>query len=125
MESVSYHMAREAIVMRIVTIVTLIYLPATFVSTFFSTDIIKYQNQDQDGSPGDGTFSSVAMTRWLQVTLPLTIVTLTIAWIALRLSDRRIAGGHDVPSILVQKLPKKKKGKKGEQSLLPLYNKTG
>lgn len=82
----------EAIIMRIITIVTLIFLPATFVSvslrctflrltyrlpeqTFFSTDIVKYQGQDEDGS-----FSRTAMFRWLQVTLPLSALTLGIGY---------------------------------------------
>ncbi|KAK1579744.1 uncharacterized protein LY79DRAFT_563307 [Colletotrichum navitas] len=59
--------AVEAIAVRIVTIVTLIYLPATFSSTFFSTDIIKYQEGE--------VFSMVALERFLQVTLPLMFLT--------------------------------------------------
>ncbi|KAF4871696.1 Serine/threonine-protein kinase mph1 [Colletotrichum siamense] len=66
LERLNQNMEREAIMVRIVTIVTLIYLPATFVSTFFSTDIIKYQGQD---SP-QGNFSPVAMERWLQILEP-------------------------------------------------------
>ena len=62
--------------MRIVTLVTLIFLPATFVSTLFSTDIIKYQVDEYP----DGKFSQVAMNRWLQVTVPLTLLTLLTAW---------------------------------------------
>ena len=57
--------------MRIITVVTLMYLPATFVSTFFSTDVVKYQE--------DVLFSLEAMNRWLQVTLPLTLVTFVVA----------------------------------------------
>lgn len=75
-ERLNYHMENEAIVVRIITIVTLIYLPATFTSTFFSTDIIKYQGQD---SPS-GNFSAIAMNRWLQVTIPLSFLTLIIAY---------------------------------------------
>ncbi|KAI1123859.1 hypothetical protein F5Y10DRAFT_43510 [Nemania abortiva] len=77
MERMSSNMEREAILVRIVTIVTLIYLPATFVSTFFSTDVIKYQNQQSDF----GSFSYIAMVRWLQVALPLTALTLLLAWL--------------------------------------------
>ncbi|KAF3046160.1 hypothetical protein E8E11_000049 [Didymella keratinophila] len=66
---------KEAIIMRIITIVTLIFLPATFVSTFFSTDIVKYQDQD-----GNASFSNEAMFRWLQVTLPLSAITLGIGY---------------------------------------------
>jgi hypothetical protein len=96
--------------MRIITIVTLVYLPATFVSvssvylptvhritqayslsimqTFFSTDVVKFQKQgvkvDQDSS-----FSPTAMKRWLQVTLPLTVVTLFLAWMTYRIAETR------------------------------------
>ncbi|KAF1997328.1 hypothetical protein P154DRAFT_441433, partial [Amniculicola lignicola CBS 123094] len=77
-EELNKNLEREAIVMRIITIVTLIYLPATFVSTFFSTDVVKYQNQGT--APGNGIFSSTALYRWLQVALPLTAVTLLVAW---------------------------------------------
>ncbi|KAI1739729.1 hypothetical protein F4680DRAFT_134205 [Xylaria scruposa] len=76
MEKMNSNMEKEAILMRIITIVTLIYLPATFVSTFFSTDVIKYQNGQNDS----GSFSYTAMMRWLQVALPLTAVTLLLAW---------------------------------------------
>jgi hypothetical protein len=101
METLTMMAQKEAIAMRIITVVTLLYLPATFVSvsqssrtcgdlanqiqTFFSTDIVKYQNQGQGQglSNDDGTsFSSIAMYRWLQVTLPLTALTLFAAWMA-------------------------------------------
>ncbi|KAL2278793.1 hypothetical protein FJTKL_14134 [Diaporthe vaccinii] len=75
-ERLNQYMKNEAMLVRIVTIVTLVYLPATFTSTFFSTDIIKYQGQD---SPG-GNFSPVAMNRWLEVTVPLTFLTLLLAY---------------------------------------------
>jgi hypothetical protein len=104
---------REAIAMRIITVVTLIYLPATFVSvsqdfnlpfkhslnfvkTFFSTDIVKYQ--DPNAGSGNatharagqytGSYSEIAMVRWLQVTLPLTFLTLVIGWIAFKRSEK-------------------------------------
>lgn len=68
--------------MRIITIVTLIYLPATFVSTFFGTDVIKYQS--------GANFSQEAMYRWLQVSFPLTAVTLVAAGFFFHLSSRRL-----------------------------------
>lgn len=43
--------------------------------TFFSTDVIKYQGDKMDTQGWAGTFSNVAMMRWLQVALPLTAVT--------------------------------------------------
>ena len=72
---------RDAVVMKIITFIALIYLPATFVSTFFSTDIIKYQNQNEFGrSLYTSSFSKLALERWLEITLPLTVITLSTAW---------------------------------------------
>jgi hypothetical protein len=50
--------------------------------TFFSTDVIKYQN----GS-AKGTFSPVALERWLQVSLPLTALTLGVGYLAFKMED--------------------------------------
>lgn len=103
--SVAVSAQKETIVMRIITAVTLIYLPATFVSvgfsvgtlyelvtndawTFFSTDVVKYQTGDAVSgsaiSPDVPTpsFSVLAMHRWLQVSLPLTAITLLAAFLA-------------------------------------------
>jgi len=78
---------KEAIAMRIITVVTLIFLPATFVSTFFSTDVVKYQNQNNGGGLA-GSFSQTAMLRWLEVALPLTVVTLIVGYICFRWADK-------------------------------------
>ncbi|KAF2469602.1 uncharacterized protein BDR25DRAFT_228622 [Lindgomyces ingoldianus] len=85
---------KEAIIMRIITIVTLIYLPATFVSTFFSTDVVKYGGQDANEN-----FSTEAMFRWLQVTLPLSAVTLGIgfAWYRYQTKKSKEKGMHVLP----------------------------
>lgn len=53
--------------------------------TFFSTDVVKYQ-----GSPGGkGSYSGVALARWLEVTIPLTALTLVLGFLAFFLADRR------------------------------------
>ncbi|KFY38315.1 hypothetical protein V494_04414 [Pseudogymnoascus sp. VKM F-4513 (FW-928)] len=96
---------KEAIAMRIVTVVTLIYLPATFVSvmlphsflrapTLFSTDIVKYQDQGNGGtkdSLGNAyvSFSSMALARWIEVTIPLTILTLALGYYAFKRADKK------------------------------------
>ncbi|KAK4173255.1 hypothetical protein QBC36DRAFT_336195 [Triangularia setosa] len=36
----------DTLVLRIITLVPIMYLPATFLSTLFSTGIIKYQNDN-------------------------------------------------------------------------------
>ena len=118
---------REAIAMRIITVVTLIFLPATFVSvsleelqnvrpllanrpqTFFSTDIVKYQDPNEASSdttiPGTGsykgTFSQIAMERWLQLTISLTFLTLLAGWAAFRRlcknADRELEAAQQLP----------------------------
>lgn len=85
LERLNLNMENEAIIVRIITIVTLIYLPATFVSTFFSTDVVKYQGQD---SPA-GSFSRTAMIRWVEVTVPLTVLTMAFAWLGKSLAERK------------------------------------
>ena len=47
--------------------------------TFFSTDVIKYQNGDPNG-----TFSRTALWRWIEVTVPLTVFTLIAGWLWFR-----------------------------------------
>jgi hypothetical protein len=85
LERLNLNMENEAIIVRIITIVTLIYLPATFVSTFFSTDVVKFQGQEHGGA----SFSSLAMVRWVQVTLPLTALTIAFAYLGKGLAERR------------------------------------
>ncbi|KAF2267133.1 hypothetical protein CC78DRAFT_593648 [Lojkania enalia] len=85
MEDLTTMSYRETVGMRIITVGTFVFLPATFVSTFFSTDIIKYQNTED----GKGNFSSIALERWLEVTLPLTAATLFFGFISFLLVDRR------------------------------------
>jgi len=48
------------------------------VQTFFSTDIVKYQNQN-GGPPGNGVFSATALKRWGEVSGILTFLTLALA----------------------------------------------
>ncbi|XMA09783.1 hypothetical protein WAI453_002574 [Rhynchosporium graminicola] len=59
--------------MRVIAIVTFLLLPATFVSTFFSTDVVKYQDGEGNNSSGATTsresFSPLALQRWLFVVL--------------------------------------------------------
>ncbi|KAI9795256.1 MAG: hypothetical protein M1833_007278 [Piccolia ochrophora] len=100
MHSIGIMSQKEAIAMRIITVVTLIYLPATFVSTFFSADIVKYQDEKDEvifkkgpasdpPKPFGGSFSKVALERWLQVALPLTALTLVGALFFFKRADRK------------------------------------
>ncbi|KIW02925.1 uncharacterized protein PV09_05971 [Verruconis gallopava] len=95
MERMSVGMYRETIAMRVLAVVSVIYLPGSFVSGFFSTDVVKYQqgggaqssssaqsapqNSSTPSKAYMGSFSDLALKRWLEVTLPLTAVTVAIA----------------------------------------------
>ncbi|KAJ4385510.1 hypothetical protein N0V93_009938 [Gnomoniopsis smithogilvyi] len=79
----------EAIAVRIITVITLFYLPATFVGTFFSTDVVHYEANDSTSTSGDSSSnqpeeqrSNLALARFLQVSLPLMAITfgLAIGW---------------------------------------------
>ncbi|KAI1346722.1 hypothetical protein F5Y01DRAFT_308100 [Xylaria sp. FL0043] len=65
---------KETIAMRTVTVITLLYLPPTFVSTFFSTDVVKYQDNGED----QVYFSQNALNSFLFVTIPLWVITLLV-----------------------------------------------
>ncbi|KAI0379191.1 hypothetical protein F5Y04DRAFT_130660 [Hypomontagnella monticulosa] len=84
-ERLSRSMEKEQAFMLTITVVTLLFLPATFVSTFFSTDIIKYQDPDYS----EGKFSKIAMERWAEVTASLTVITFGIAWFFRRRTMRK------------------------------------
>jgi hypothetical protein len=72
----------------------LLFLPATFVSTLFSTDIVRFQNIQ--GPPVKGQYSSEAMHRWLEVAIPLTLITLIVCYFVYAVSQHvRDKGGWD------------------------------
>jgi hypothetical protein len=57
---------------------------ADMAQTFFSTDVVKYQNSTDP----NGTTSMVALQRWLEVTLPLTFATLAIGYACFKWADQ-------------------------------------
>lgn len=67
---------KEAIAMRIITVITLLYLPPTFVCTFFGTDVIKYQDDGQ----GEVFFSIEALKSFFYVTIPLWLITIAVVY---------------------------------------------
>lgn len=82
---VSVSAENEAIVMRIITVVTLLFLPATFVSTVFSTPMVNFgQSDGSSGIQNNSAFSvseaNAALHTWLKISLPLTATTCIIAY---------------------------------------------
>ncbi|KAK2813990.1 hypothetical protein FQN50_000394 [Emmonsiellopsis sp. PD_5] len=64
---------QETEFMRIVTVVTLVFLPGTFTSTLMSTDIIRFESNHR-------AYSGQALSLYLSITFPLTILTLLCAF---------------------------------------------
>lgn len=75
------HSIKEAISMRIITVVTLVFLPAIFVSVSFplysqlqayhaqkDADLLQYGHHQIPGRGWQLSFSNTALIRWLQVT---------------------------------------------------------
>ncbi|ETN36375.1 uncharacterized protein HMPREF1541_08652 [Cyphellophora europaea CBS 101466] len=87
MSEVSRKTQKDTVSMRIITIITLIFLPGTFISTLMSTDIIRFSSDG--GGPPSRVFSKKALDLFLIICLPLMFVTL-MAWvIAQYIIDRR------------------------------------
>ncbi|KAF2114186.1 hypothetical protein BDV96DRAFT_632988 [Lophiotrema nucula] len=76
---------REAIFMKVIAAGTFVFLPATFVSTLFSTDIVKYQNTTN----GSASYSWPALRIWLEFSVPLTVGTLIIGFLGFWLADQQ------------------------------------
>ena len=63
--------------------------------TFFSTDVIKYQNQSggndgsQDAQTSNGSFSQLALYRWMELALPLTAITLSLGYIWYKIARKK------------------------------------
>jgi len=77
MEKLTKQTKRETVSMKVITLVTMFFLPATFISTLMSTDIIRWQVGN------DGVFqrsvSWGALRFFLALSLPLTFTTF-ITW---------------------------------------------
>ena len=96
--------------------------------TFFSTDVVKYQNQN-GGAPTGGIFSETAMQRWLQVTVPLTAITLLLSWATYRIAERtRLKKGLRTREEAVGRprtwIPSFR-GWRGKRATLPSHNHNG
>ncbi|KAK5232389.1 hypothetical protein LTR47_006602 [Exophiala xenobiotica] len=65
---------QETVSMRIITLVTLFFLPGTFISTLMSTDIVQYDHSKE-------IFSMAALKMFLAISLPMMFLTF-VAWYA-------------------------------------------
>ena len=86
--------------MKVITVITMIYLPMTFVSTFFSTDVVKYQPDGGGSGPGptesrvlvpdQEQISLMALGRFFTISIPLMVLTFACAFGWYSWESRRI-----------------------------------
>ncbi|KAL3425127.1 hypothetical protein PVAG01_04408 [Phlyctema vagabunda] len=86
---------QETVSMRVITLVTLFFLPGTFISTVMSTDIIQFPpSQELEGK----VFQLKALQLYIFVTVPLMVITFAtwglIYWWVNRRQDFKMFGGH-------------------------------
>ncbi|KAL1635092.1 hypothetical protein SLS56_001844 [Neofusicoccum ribis] len=75
MHQIAVKTKQETVSMRIITLVTLFFLPGTFISTLMSTDIIRWQSDG--GNSLEKTVSTGALEFFMSITIPLMLVTFT------------------------------------------------
>lgn len=80
---------QETVSMRIITLVTLFFLPGTFISTLMSTPIIQFASSDDAGMvPSREVFSLQALRLFFKITVPLMLATF-LAWYVMYWWTRR------------------------------------
>ncbi|OCL10567.1 hypothetical protein AOQ84DRAFT_288983 [Glonium stellatum] len=82
MNEIAIKTERETVSMRIVTLVTLFFLPGTFVSTLMSTSVFQFDS-------GTKLVESKALHLFLALCLPLMALTFISAWIYFKVENRR------------------------------------
>jgi len=89
MHDIAKKTKQETVSMKIITLVTLFFLPGTFISTIMSTDILQFTNNREDFSPR-------ALQIYLGVTIPFMVLTFA-AWRILYLwtKKRELAKGNE------------------------------
>jgi hypothetical protein len=75
--------------------------------TFFSTGVVQYQNNSNNNNSAPGgdqrnstSFSLIALERWLEVTLPLTLITLVLAYYFFKRSVKKVRDMAEIAETL-------------------------
>lgn len=68
--------ARDSITVRLITVITVIYLPGTFMATLFSTNFVNQASQDTSGPSSTSHQALIYAT----ITAALTLVTVSVAY---------------------------------------------
>ncbi|KAL8696542.1 MAG: hypothetical protein Q9224_002740 [Gallowayella concinna] len=84
MREIARETKTETVSMKIITLVTLFFLPGTFIATLMSTDIVHWDNGKKTYQPG-------ALIVYLAVCLPLMVLTFSV-WAVFQWHERRKEG---------------------------------
>ncbi|KAI4647488.1 uncharacterized protein J4E78_008802 [Alternaria triticimaculans] len=87
MQDLAMKTKQETVSMRVITTVTLFFLPATFIATFMSTDILNFEHGKQD-------LQMQGLRLYLMIALPATALTF-VAWYFIYYFARREARSND------------------------------
>ncbi|KAK3290430.1 uncharacterized protein B0H64DRAFT_427698 [Chaetomium fimeti] len=91
MHEIAVKTKQETLSMHVITIFTLIFLPGTFIATFFSSGVLHW---DEDGTLGsEWVVRDAGIRLFLSICLPLTVITITI-WAVMYAFARRWARRH-------------------------------
>lgn len=93
MHQIAVKTKQETVSMRIITLVTLFFLPGTFISTIMSTDIITWQTTQESGK----VFQLGALQLYLAITIPMMLLVFAawgiVFWWVNRRQDLKEFGG--------------------------------
>ena len=90
MQDLALKTTLETVLMRIITVVTVFFLPATFVSTLMSTDIVKFDPKDSHITGGNASLGAIKL--FIALSFSLMFATFSagfgLYWWAVRYADR-------------------------------------
>ncbi|KAK4224911.1 hypothetical protein QBC38DRAFT_484327 [Podospora fimiseda] len=90
MQSIAYRTERETVSIHVITVVTLLFLPATFLSSFFQSGVLQWQ--DTQVFTGQWFLRTEVFKLFISICIPMTVLTLLV-WMCVsywgRLQSRR------------------------------------
>ncbi|KAF7512558.1 hypothetical protein GJ744_000819 [Endocarpon pusillum] len=100
MHEIAFRTKQETYSMKVITLVTLFFLPGTFTSTLMSTDIIRFQKNDS--GQVERIFSLQALQLFFAITVPLMIVSFfawgLFSWITFKIERKWFASNDKADS---------------------------
>jgi hypothetical protein len=86
---IAFDTHRDATSMKTLAIVTMFFLPGSFVSAIFSTELFDWESAKSSNRRGIGIPSTPQMTLYWAITIPLTVLTFALYFVWLRFQKRQ------------------------------------